>query len=77
MTSVSPSPLLRQALLSDAVTTAACALLMLAGGGWLALSAMRYRGGETSVDGGSPSTRAGADFGTLGVAWQSLWFDAE
>jgi hypothetical protein len=36
MTSVSPSPLLRQALLSDAVTTAASALLMLAGGGWLA-----------------------------------------
>ena len=79
-----------------------------AGGGWLALSTTRYRGGETSVDGGPPSTplsgtragvtlslplspgkslkffastglsaRAGADFDTLGIAWQSLWFDAK
>jgi hypothetical protein len=30
-----PSPLLRQALLADAVTTAACAALMIAGAGFL------------------------------------------
>jgi hypothetical protein len=30
-----PSPLLRQALLSDAVTTGACAVLMIAGAGFL------------------------------------------
>jgi hypothetical protein len=35
MTSILPAPLLRQALLSDAVTSAACALLMLLGAGFL------------------------------------------
>jgi hypothetical protein len=35
MTSIVPAPLLRQALLSDAVTSAACALLMLLGAGYL------------------------------------------
>ncbi len=35
MTTILPSPLLRQALLSDAVTTIACALLMLFGAGFL------------------------------------------
>ena len=33
--SLLPSPLLRQALLADAVTTAACAALMIAGAGFL------------------------------------------
>jgi hypothetical protein len=80
----------------------------LAGGPWLAFSATHYSGGETRIDGGTPSagvsgTRAGAtfslplsrrsslkffassglyartgsDFDTFGVAWQSLWFDAQ
>jgi hypothetical protein len=35
MSTIIPSPLLRQALLSDAVTTIACALLMLFGAGFL------------------------------------------
>jgi hypothetical protein len=35
MTTIAPAPFLRQALLSDAVTTGACAALMLAAAGYL------------------------------------------